>query len=308
MLLELRGRRAVDRPVAGVVRTHRELVDQQPAVRGLEQLDGQQPDDVELLGDPQRHAPAPRRPAAGSRSGAGAITSAQMPSFCTVSHDRLGARLRRWPSGPRWRRARGRSRPAPRPSSATPASEPRRSARPLLGVDDPDALAVVAAARRLEHDRPAVPSAERGHVGRVGRPASSAGTARRGRPAARASRTCPGRTAAPRARAHGDAVRHEGSRCSSGTCSWSKVTTSQPAAKRRRSPGPVVADHDVGATSAAESSARVGEHPQPHAERDRRLLRHAGQLSAADHAHHWKPVIGSVTGLPSVDVDARPPS
>ena len=33
-------------------------------------------------------------------------------------------------------------------------------------------------------------------------------------------------------------------------------------------------------------SGRVGQHPEPDAERDGRLVRHPGQLPAADHAHH----------------------
>ena len=51
VVFELAGTRAVDAPVRGVVRTHGQLVDQQTAVAGLEQLDGQDPDDVQLGGD-----------------------------------------------------------------------------------------------------------------------------------------------------------------------------------------------------------------------------------------------------------------
>src|SRR3546814_15674301 len=40
--------------VAGVVGTHRQLVDQDPAVAVLEELDGEDACDAELLGDPQR--------------------------------------------------------------------------------------------------------------------------------------------------------------------------------------------------------------------------------------------------------------
>ena len=54
MVLELAGDRTVLGPVAGVVGPHRELVDQHPPVAGLEQLDREDPDDVELLGDRER--------------------------------------------------------------------------------------------------------------------------------------------------------------------------------------------------------------------------------------------------------------
>ena len=52
MLLELGRRRALDRPVAAVVHPRRELVDHQPAAPQLEQLDRQQPDEVEAADEP----------------------------------------------------------------------------------------------------------------------------------------------------------------------------------------------------------------------------------------------------------------
>ena len=55
VLLELGGRRALDRPVAAVVDARRELVDDEPAVGHEEQLDGQR------AGQAHRHAPAARR-------------------------------------------------------------------------------------------------------------------------------------------------------------------------------------------------------------------------------------------------------
>ena len=54
MLLELTGPGAVHRPVAGVVRAHRQLVDHQRAGGGLEQFDGQHADHPEFDGQPQR--------------------------------------------------------------------------------------------------------------------------------------------------------------------------------------------------------------------------------------------------------------
>ena len=51
VLLELRGTGTFDGPVAGVVRAHRQLVDEQ-AGPGLEQLDGEQADHAQLVGEP----------------------------------------------------------------------------------------------------------------------------------------------------------------------------------------------------------------------------------------------------------------
>lgn len=53
MVGELGGDRAVLGPVAAVVRAHRQFVDEDPAVGGLEQLDGQVAGHAELLGDAQ---------------------------------------------------------------------------------------------------------------------------------------------------------------------------------------------------------------------------------------------------------------
>ena len=54
MLLELTGARAVHRPVPGVVRPHREFVDDQSTVDRLEQFDGEHSDDAESRGHAQR--------------------------------------------------------------------------------------------------------------------------------------------------------------------------------------------------------------------------------------------------------------
>ena len=51
VLLELTGRRAVNGPVAGVVRTHRQLIDEQPVIRRLEQLHREYTGDAETLCD-----------------------------------------------------------------------------------------------------------------------------------------------------------------------------------------------------------------------------------------------------------------
>jgi isopentenyl diphosphate isomerase/L-lactate dehydrogenase-like FMN-dependent dehydrogenase len=58
-LLELGGAGALDRPVPGVVRAHRELVDHH-AVSRLEQLDGQYAHHAQRVGDPSERVPGPR--------------------------------------------------------------------------------------------------------------------------------------------------------------------------------------------------------------------------------------------------------
>ena len=57
VVLELAGMGAVDRPVTGVVRAHRELVDEDPAVAGLEKLDREDAGDIEFLGNSCRDLP-----------------------------------------------------------------------------------------------------------------------------------------------------------------------------------------------------------------------------------------------------------
>src|SRR3546814_8191483 len=54
VVLELARHRAVLGPVTGVVRAHCELVDQDPSVGGLEELDGQDAGDTELSGHGER--------------------------------------------------------------------------------------------------------------------------------------------------------------------------------------------------------------------------------------------------------------
>ena len=99
-------------------------------------------------------------------------------------------------------------------------------------VDHPHAAAVVPAAGRLEHHRPADLLAEVGQVGGRGRPAASAAPGRPARPGVRASAACPGRSSsASRRRVERRRPRRPARGCApSGTCSWSKVTTSQPLA------------------------------------------------------------------------------
>ena len=95
VLLELRGARALDRPVGRVVRTHRQLVDQQRAVAVSNSSTASTP--VTPSSDAMRSASRWASSASSSaRPGAGAMTSTQMPSCCTVSTTGQAAP---WPNG-----------------------------------------------------------------------------------------------------------------------------------------------------------------------------------------------------------------
>ena len=220
-------------PVPGVVRSHRQLVDQHPPVGGLEQLDGQHPGHVELAGQAQRD-PCASAGQVGVEVGGRRDDLVADAVALGRRDDRVGgglaARRARRPAPT----ARGGSRPAPRRAAATPdAAAPRRTPRRIAGevVDEPHALAVVAPARRLEHAR----HAEGLDLGGRGDHGVARARAPRARSGAPASRPCPGRARARRARAARRRRRPPARRrCSVGTCSWSKVTTAAPSVTARR--------------------------------------------------------------------------
>ena len=151
LLLELRGHGALDRPVAGVVHPRRELVDHQPAAPELEQLDRQQPDEVEAADEAVRDlARVERPPAGGSARARRSRRGSRRRGRCA----RLGTRA----SGPRGR-ARTRPTAPPRTRSRAPAAAARPSPPPsdrdrprdVARTFDPDlAPAVVAADGSLE--------------------------------------------------------------------------------------------------------------------------------------------------------------
>ncbi len=160
----------------------------------------------------------------------------------------------------------------------------------LVG-DDPDALAVVAAAGGLEHDREAADGRGEGDRLRgVGDHRGAGGSARRGRRAGPASRPCPGRARGrpgPGRQACPSAV--SVCRCSVGTCSWSKVTTEQPSATRaQRLEVAVVADQRVAHHLGGGDVGALGEQPERDAEGDGGLGHHPGELAAADDREHGR--------------------
>ena len=119
----------------------------------------------------------------------------------------------------------------------------------------------------------------------VGRP-PSAGTGCPARRAAPASRACPGRRRGPRA-AGGAGPRSPRARRGPpvGTCSWSKVTTSQCWAKSRTAPDVgVVPDRRRGDDERGRGDVGLGEDAEGEAQLGGRTGTHPGELAAADDA------------------------
>ena len=226
-------------PVPGVVRPHGQLVDQQ-AARRLEQLDGQHPGDAELFGQAQRELAAPRPP----RPGDGPAPGRSPRGRC-----RPAARSR--PPGTRRPGRAGSARQHRQLPvevdvllGEQPADPPGAPSQHRLGLRrrlaDPHAPAVVAAADRLEHHRPARPRRTRSR-----RPRSATARPRAGH-ASPVSRSPHTQLVLGHQRGRARPDRHAGvgqrGQMSAGTCSWSKVSTSQPAAKASSSSTTVVAD------------------------------------------------------------------
>ena len=248
------------------------------------------------------HLPGQRaglaRPAPG-RGDPGRGTSRQTPSTWAVSTAGPGHRLAAGAAGHQdgqlgvdghllldQQRHAGR-RPPERHTAAASAAVGHR----------PHAPAVVAAAGRLQHDRPAVGVGEGEHRGHGGLQPAAAGRAGRsawagtGTPAA----SEPGRMVRL-VHGHAPGCRDPGappspsaastSRSSRSTSSWSKVTTSQRSASSRRSfsTGGSPSRTSAAASTAA-SSGRAGQHHRAHAQRAGRLAGHAGKLPGAHDAH-----------------------
>ena len=268
MLLELAGDGAVHRPVAAVVRAHGELVDEvagaPPSGRTSNSSTASTPVTPSSPAMPESRWRWPRRPGRGRRPAPG-----RAPRYRCRRSARSRRPARR-PPGPRAPRDEDRELPAERDPLLEQYAVGQRSGPAHLGepvgqvrggVHDADALAVVAAAGCLRHDRPP----DRRREGRRRPPltvrAPSAGTGLRSRRAARAWRACPGRTPGLPGGVHGPPSASSAASTSAGTCSWSKVTTSQPAGERayRLEVGmrPTGADGTTSAADASGASART---------------------------------------------------
>ena len=150
------------------------------------------------------------------------------------------------------------------------------------------ALAVVAPAGGLQHDRPPVGGGEGGNGVRGMLPRFHHGEGRDGHAAAVEDGThatlVHGELERRRHRAGAPRRRASSARTTSrSTCSWSNVTTAQRAVKARRSSA---TKGDPSTTSAATATGSVvgafGQHGHGEAERAGRLARHAGQLARPD--------------------------
>ena len=114
----------------------------------------------------------------------------------------------------------------------------------------------------------------------------------------------PGRTTTPSAT--------RARRCAVGTCSWSKVRTSQPAGEGAQRLEVVLgADRGAGYDERGAVLRVAGQHLEGDAEADRRRRHHPGELATAHDAHHREPHGGHPNEPPEVDRPGRrfaPPS
>ena len=275
------------RPVPAVVRAHRQLVHQHPGA-GLEQLHRQHPDHAEPAGDPQPQF---------GRGGSGARVQLRrrgghLPADAAALlglHHRPCRRLPGRAAGHQHRQLPAEIHP---PLGQQPAVTAEPAGRRTVGgvrgrVNHQHALAVVPAARRLQHDRPARRVTEADHLRRVGdRGPTRAGQAGLAQPPPhhqlvlrvhQRGRTGPDRHAVrlqPGQDRGRDVLVVEREHVTSGGEVPDRVRVGVAAHRRVRD--------DLGGAGVR----CLREHPQPDAERDRGRLHHPGQLPAADHPHH----------------------
>ena len=280
MLLELRGPRSLDRPVPAVMRPHRELVDQQRAGPGLEQLHRQQAGHAELDRDPQRHRLCLDRRILAETGGRRDHLPADAVHLHGLHHRVRGALAGRRPGDERGQL------PAERHELLGQQRQPVRDDVLDLGraPADPDALAVVAAADRLEHHRPGTVG-ERDDVGhRRDRRVARAGHAERAQPVPHRQLVLgvpEGGRPGPDEDALGlQAGQHRRWHVLMIECD--NVTFGRKCGYIRQ--GTMRPDHHVVTDQRRALGRRLGEYPERRAETDRRRRGHPGQLSAADHA------------------------
>ena len=279
VVLELRRDGAVLGPVPGVVRAHRELVDEHPPVGGLEELDGEDPGDVQRAGDPQRDLLGPpgqlRRQV---RRGRHDLEADAVPLGGLHDGVRRGLAARRA------RHQRGQlAAEVDQLLGQQPDARGGRGVERLDalvgGAHEPDALAVVAAAHGLQD----AGEAEFLDVGdRRHRRVPRAGDAQLVEPGPHDplvlgvdERLRPGAYGEPVGLERvqvlgGDVLVVEGDH---------RTPLGDPA---ERVEVGVVADQVVGDDLGRRDSLRLGEQPQRQPEGDRRLRHHPGELATAD--------------------------
>jgi hypothetical protein len=279
VLLELAGPRALDGPVPGVVRPHRELVDQD-AVRRLEQLDGHDPDDADPVGHPHRELLGGGRGVLVQPGRGREHLGVDALALHGLDH-RPDGDLPEGRAGDQRGELPDHRHPLLDQQDVVPAEELGDVVRTL---DDEDAASVVAAARRLYDHRPAVPLAEGRHLvdggdlgpGRLRLPGSGQRAAQDQLVLRVHQRVGPGR----------DPVtgRLEGAQVLGGNVlvvegdHGGTVGDGQEGVEVA-----VVAEADVGGHQGCRLVGAGGEDPQRLAERDGCLVGHPGQLATADH-------------------------
>ncbi len=172
----------------------------------------------------------------------------------------------------------------------------------LDGVDDPHALAVVAAADGLEDDGEAVAlGREGGHVLRIGHdPVPGAGHADRVEPRAHHALVL-GVHERVGARAHGDAVRLQGPEVLGGyvfVIEGDHIAAARELAQRVQVA--IVADDDFAHDLRRGVLRGVTEELEPDAQRDARLVCHTSELATADHADYGERHSPRVSAAPEV--------
>ena len=282
VLLELRGQRALDGPVAAVVRPHGDLVDQQPAL-GLEQLHGQQPGHVQLGGQPQPEPLGLDRRLLVQAGGRGQHLVAD-PVPLNGLHDGVGGALAaRRPGDQDGQLALERDVLL----GDQPDAVGQHGRRLIRGLADPDAPAVVAAGDRLEHDRPAALLGEGRHLGQVPhRREPRAADAQVGDPLAHGQLVL---GVAQRVRAgpdRGPGLLH-GRDQRAGDVLVIERDHVAVAGEGQQVVGPaVVAEHGARGDLGRALVGGGGQDPEVDAQADRGRRGHPGQLAAADHPDH----------------------
>ena len=127
MILELRGHRALDRPVAAIVHARRHLVEDRPPA-GREKLDRQHADMVERVGDPAAERARLRRSLASRISAAPARSSVSRMPSCGMLRGASQTTIS--PSAPRQSRITENSASKRDRSASSTGRARRRIARP----------------------------------------------------------------------------------------------------------------------------------------------------------------------------------
>ena len=282
MLLELRRTRALDGPVSGVVRAHRQLVDEQYR---------RPPRRVRRRARRRRRARSAIRMASCWAATAALRGRARAPARAPRRRCRRAGRSRRpgtrrpapTATGPPRRPAPGAAAPAPRRSARRPgrAGAPRRPGRSSTQTPRPSYPPTTALAD--ERHRPF--RREVGHVRRAARRQAGTGAPSSVRRSRIARLFWAWRT--PARRAHRDPLGDERADVLARHVLVVERDDVAALGEARAAPRDRCGGrYRVGGDEGGPVVGALREHAQRLAERDRRLVRHPGELAATHHAHH----------------------